>query len=254
MNRAVLWICLVAALAGSPTSHAQDRLDEPPSWRAPPDLTLAAELMPGLANLMGISGRSTIRCLVVKDGHPFQCHVADERPAGLGFGSAARLVVASGEIRAGRSAGRIVPVWITSAVNFGAFDPDQSIQPWTGPEPSEEGLVLARRLVETDPTLPLPTVDQLIAGLDVDRRVVVRGWMDELLPDYDATSREAPAIHFARLLTPDQLRTVLSGGYVPTPDDATYGAAFEDVTAEQVVALRELRRRYCERWSCTLEP
>lgn len=254
MNRAILLACLAAALAGGPASHAQDRMYEPPVWRTPPDPNLAAELMPGLAGLMGISGRATIRCLAVEDGHPFRCHVADERPSGLGFGSAARLTVASGEVRAARSDGHVVPRWISSTVNFMAFDLDQPVQQWTGPEPSEEGLALARRVVETDPTVIAPTMDDLLAGLDVDRRAVITSWIDELLPGYVAMMTDAPAIQLARVLTPDALRTILSGGYVPTPDDETYEAAFEDVSAEDVIALREIRRRYCERWNCSLEP
>lgn len=253
MNRVIFLTCLVAALAGGSALHAQDREVEPPSWRTAPDPNLAGELMPGLAGLMGISGRATVRCLAVGDGRPSRCHVADERPAGLGFGSAARLVVASGEVRAARSDGRIVTSWINSTVNFTAFDLDQPVRQWTGPEPSEEGLALARRVVKTDLAAHLPTVDELIAGLDFDRRALVRNWIEELLPGLEATNRDAPAIQLARLLTPEQLRTILAGGDVPTPDYETYEAAFQDVSAEELIALRELRRRFCERWSCTLE-
>lgn len=254
MNRAIFLTCLVAALAGGPALHAQDREVEPPSWTTPPDPNLAGELMPGLAGLMGISGRVTVRCLAVGDGRPSRCHVTDERPAGLGFGSAARLVVASGDVRAARSNGGIVPSWISSTVNFTAFDLDQPVQQWAGTEPSEEGLALARRVIETDLAAALPTVDELIAGLDFDRRARVRSWIDELLPGLEASNRDAPATQLARLLTPDQLRTILAGGNVPAPDDETYEAAFPDVSAHELTALRELRQRFCERWSCTLEP
>lgn len=253
-HRAIFLACLVALLTGGSTSYAQDQAVDAPFWRTPPDPSLAGKLMPGLAGLMGISGRATIKCLVVEDGHPFECHVADERPAGLGFGSAARLVVASGELQAAQSDGRIIPRWIESTVNFRAFDLDQPIQRWTGPEPSEEGLDLARRVTETDAAAALPTLDELVAGLDFDRRALVRSWFDELLPGFEATNRDAPALQLARLLTPDQLRTILSGGHVPAPDEESYDAAFEDVSAEQLIALRELRRRFCERWNCTLEP
>jgi len=224
-----------------------------PSWIAAPDPELAAELLPWFAGLIGVAGRATIKCLAIEDGHAFRCEVVEESPAGLGFGSAGRLVVASGTVAAARMGGRPVARWVQTRVQFHSFDMDAPMEQWTGRTPTPEGLALARQVVETMPFQAIPHMDDLMGGLDHDRRAVVRPWIDELLPGYETVMGEAPIIQTARLFSEDQLRDILAGRYVALPDEKQIARACPEPSPEELAALRELRRRYCERFGCEIE-
>lgn len=252
MKSRIVLTGLVSLLACAPSSaSAQDFVA--PSWIAAPDPEFAGELLPSFAGLIGVAGRATIKCLAIEDGHAFRCEVVEESPAGLGFGSAGRLVVASGTVAAARMDGRPVARWVQTRVRFHSFDLDAPMEPWTGREPSAEGLALAREVVETMPIYAIPKIDDLMGGLDHDRRAVVRTWIDELLPGYEAVMREAPIIQTARLFTEDQLRDILAGRHVALPHEDEIAQACPEPSPAELTALRELRRRYCERFGCDID-
>ncbi len=229
---------------------AQDPGFTPPSWTSPPDPDLAAQLLPGFASVIGQDGWATVRCLAFEDGHPFLCEAINEKPAGMGFGSAARLVVASGEVAVARRDGHPVQRLVTVTVRFDAYGLDEPSESWTGREPTLEGLALAKRVVETEPTYLASTLDDMLGGLDVDRRPVVRDWITELLPDHARTMNDAPVIQTARIYREDELRAIMAGEQVPYPEPKLFDAALPDLSPEQLTAVREIRRRYCERWDC----
>lgn len=239
---------LFSALAGPVAAQALEFT--PPSWSSPPDPEIAAQLLPGFASVIGQDGWATVRCLAFEDGHPFLCEAIAEKPAGMGFGSAARLVVASGEVAVARRDSHPVPRLVTATVRFDAYGLDEPSAPWTGREPTPEGLALARRVVETEPTYLASTLDDMLGGLDVDRKPVVRAWIVELLPNHARTMNDAPVIQTARVYREDQLQAIMDGEQVPPPDPDLFDAALPDLSPEQRTAVQEIRRRYCQRWDC----
>lgn len=242
---------LIGLVASLP-SEARGQDFVAPSWIEAPSPDLGDELLPPFAGLIGVGGRATIKCLAIEDGHAFRCEVVEESPAGLGFGSAGRLVVASGKVAAARLDGRPVARWVQTRVRFESFDMDAPMEPWTGQEPTAEGLALAREVVETMPIYAIPRIDDLMGGLDHDRRAVVRPWIAELLPGYETLMREAPIIQTARLFSEDELRDFLAGRHVEIPDPELIALACPEPTPDELIALRELRRRYCERFGCEI--
>lgn len=243
-------IVIVAAIALSTDGAAQDF--KPPAWAAPPEAELASDLFPGFAGFLGVSGRANLTCSISEDGPPFRCRVDEEIPAGLGFGAAARLVAASGQIRAARRNGEPTPADIQTTVRF--YPPEASaFGGWTGPEPSAQGLALAKTLVSSGIKDPkrLPSYREwLLDGLDTDRRSVVRGWLDELMPYDPEQDLATVATQVARLFTEDELRRMLAGEDVASPSKEAFMAACPDPTPKQRAALDELKRRYCDRYSC----
>lgn len=243
-------ILFAAAVLTANSAAAQDFI--PPSWATPPDGDLASDLFPGFAGFLGVSGRASLTCSISKDGPPFRCRVDEEVPAGLGFGAAARLVVASGQIRAARRNGEPAPADIQTTVRFSP--PEASaFGGWTGPEPSAQGLALAKALLSSGikNAKRLPSYREwLLDGLDTDRRNVVRVWLDELMPYDPAQDLSTAATQVARLFSEDELRRMLAGEEVASPSKEAFMAACPDPTPEQRAALDELKRRYCDRYGC----
>ncbi|MGO4408788.1 MULTISPECIES: energy transducer TonB family protein [unclassified Brevundimonas] len=243
-------ILFAAAVLTANGAVAQDFI--PPTWATPPDGDLASDLFPGFAGFLGVDGHATVTCRVSEDGPPFRCRIMEEMPAGLGFGAAARLVVASGQIRAARRKGGIIPATIQTTVRF--VHPEvPTFGGWTGPEPSAQRLALAKALLASGKknTKYLPSYrEMMLDGLDTDRRNVVRAWLDELMPYDEAQETSAAMTQLARLFSEDELRSLLAGEEVAPPSEEELLAACPDPTPKQQTALDELRRRYCGRYGC----
>lgn len=246
---------LLAAIGATPIlaqTPAEGRTD--PSWTAAPDPDLGADLFPGFASFLGLDGWGTIQCRLTRDGHPWRCEIYDEGPHGLGFGSAARVVITSGQLRAARQDGEIVPASIRTTVHF-SMPETVMFGGWTGPEPSARQTALATRLVAlSGEDFPDSFRDRLMDGLDYDRRAVVRGWLDELLPFDAAQARQSLILQIARIYSEDQLKRMVAGEQIRPPDQRRFYQACPDPTPEQLAALDELRRRYCDRWDCGANP
>lgn len=221
----------------------------PPYWKSSPDPELGSALYPGFALLIQASGNATVRCWLEGDGHPYICEVAQESPRGLGFGSAARVMVASAEVGVGRLDDHPVPTSVQTTIRFRMPEPGG----WDGPEPSEVQLSLARELLRSMPDwIPPDRREEMMDGLDFDRRAVVGPWLDELLPVDREADLQIAAVQMARLYSEDELRRVLAGGTVPARSPEEWAAACPDLTPEEEVVIGELRRRYCERYGCEL--
>ncbi|MEN5170029.1 hypothetical protein ABE444_10715 [Brevundimonas pondensis] len=243
-------IVTAAAMLIAAEAAAQDF--KPPAWAAAPDGELASDLFPGFAAFLGVNGRASLTCRIVQDGPPFLCRVDNESPSGLGFGAAARLVAASGQIRAARRDGEVTPATIQTTVRF--FRPEESMfGGWTGPDPSPQRLALAKALLASGmkDAKGLPSYREMVLdGLDVDRRSVVRAWLDELMPYDQAQELATATTQIARLFSEDDLRRMMAGEEVEWPSEAEFMAACPDPTPAQRAALDELKRRYCSRYSC----
>lgn len=238
---------IAAVLAASASAEAQTYVQ--PHWETPPDSELTSSLVPTFAAWMGISGTVTLQCRADQDGHPFNCRVLSETTPGLGFGGAARLVAASGVIKAARLDGRIVAGSFRTRVNFSVEDFESPSTQWTGRQPTPEALALATQITSR---MDDPTKDEWdkLEGLDHDRRVVVSGWLDELLPLTDTQARQVRTIQLARLFGEDDLRRILNGEKVEMPSEKEFLRACPEPTPRELAAMKELRRRYCNRYEC----
>lgn len=243
---------ILAAAAGE--GRAQERTD--PYWAQPVRPDLAERLYPGFAVLLGESGRVTVVCPVEDDGHPYLCEVVDEAPRGLGFGAAARVMVASAEIGAARVDGVVVPRTVRTTVRFHMAGADVPFGGWTGPEPTPAALKLAREMIEEAPPedMPRPYRETMMDGLDYDRQQVVAPWVDELLPRDEAREKEVLAIQMARLFDEATMRRIRSGESVDWPSKEQIYAACPDPTPAELAAMEEIRRRYCDRYECGVDP
>lgn len=226
-----------------------------PYWIQPAQDDLASRLFPGFAGMLGESGRATVTCMIEADGHPYLCDVVEEAPQGLGFGSAARVIVASAEVGAARIAGEVVPATVRTTVRFHAPDRAAPFGGWTGPEPSAARLALARDLIGTmrPEARPSSYRERMLDGLDHDRREVVRPWIDELFPRDDKRETESLTLQMARLFDEDELRRIRAGEPVRRPSEEEFNSACPDATSDELAALNELRRRYCDRYECGVE-
>jgi hypothetical protein len=237
--------CLTALAAAGPLS-AQERTD--PYWLAPVEEELASRLYPGFAALMRTPGLARIKCWVEEDGHPYLCHVVHESPRGLGFGSAARVIVASAQVGLGWVDGQPVPTSVETNIRFRTPEPARG---WEGPEPTGVQMSLAREIVESMPDWsPRDRREAMMDGLDFDRQAVVGPWIDELLPMDRETDLGIAALQIARLYSEAELRRMLAGEPVDDRSPEALDAACPELTPEEELAMEELRRRYCSRYGC----
>lgn len=241
-----LLACLLPALAAAGPVSAQERTD--PYWLAPAQEELASRLYPGLAALLQTPGLARVKCWVEADGHPYLCDVVHESPRGLGFGSAARVIVASAQVGLGRVDGRPAPTSVETNIRFRVPEVERG---WDGPEPTGVQLSLAREIVESMPDWsPRDRMEAMMDGLDFDRRAVVGPWIDELLPMDRETDLRIAALQMARLYSEAELRRVLAGERVDDRSPEALAAACPELTPEEELAMEELRRRYCGRYGC----
>lgn len=243
---ATLGVGLTLAWPGSAQEHTD------PYWAEAADPDVAIHHYPGFAALLGIEGRGRVMCWLESDGHPFICDVVDEFPRGLGFGSAARIIVASAKVGVGRIGGRPVPTSIATNIRF---QPPETGAGWIGPEPSEARLSLAREVLASMPgafSFPPEYRTMLMHGLDFDRRAVVGPWIDELMPMDEESVRRIRSLQIARLFSEDDLRRMLAGEFVEAPSPEAFDAACQELTPEEGAAIAELRRRYCDRYDCSI--
>jgi hypothetical protein len=241
---------LGAGLAFAWPGSAQEQTD--PFWAEAADPQVATYHYPRFAALLEIEGRGRVMCWVERDGHPFLCDIVEEFPRGLGFGSAARIIVASAKVGVSRIDGRPVPTSIATNIRFRPADRRRG---WTGPEPSEVRLSLAREVLAAMPeAFPFPADyrSMLMEGLDFDRRAVVGPWIDELMPMDEESVRRIRSIQIARLFGEDDLRRMLAGQPVEAPSPEAFDAACPELTPVEAAAIAELRRRYCDRYNCSL--
>jgi TonB family protein len=85
---AALLLAIAGAASAQPAAGIQ--------WLERP--SLRSDDYPAAALLEDLSGEATIACSADAEGHPTDCRIESESPAGYGFGEAARTVVMRGRI------------------------------------------------------------------------------------------------------------------------------------------------------------
>ena len=228
-------------------------------WSAPPDPEAASAVMPQFANMIGVDGVVEYRCIVERSGPPLACRVMSEKPEGLGFAQAGRIVLATGVIEPARSGGRAVPAEIAVRVKFSAYPIEDMplVRPYEGLEPDADSLVLAEEIVRAAHAAEPIGGAYPLEGLKEDRVAIVRQWFDELTPaDIDEKLIKQMARALARWSSIDTLRAMASGEWgemtMPTLDEQS--ALMSDYAEPEAQAvLQTIRSRYCARWSCTID-
>jgi len=256
MKRTMIIPGLAAALTMTAgVAHAQEQTNA--YWARPVQADLAEKLYPGFAGMLGQSGKVTLLCPVDGDGPVYLCEIVNETPRGLGFGAAARVMATSAVVGAARRDGVVVPSRIQYTTHFGMADHGSLYGGWTGPEPDLATLALAREMVEevTEANwLPPSYRDEMMDGLDYDRRAVVGPWLEELFPRDETREKATMALQLARLFDETELRRIRAGEEVDWPSQEEFLAACPDPTPAELAAMDELRRRYCERYECGMDP
>lgn len=239
-----------AAVTGPMKAASGDPEFIPPSWASPVDPAETVNLTPPFASALGISGQATIRCQAPADGPPVDCIIVSETPEGFGFGEAALRGISVREIRAARLDGEISSRSVQTRMLFSAPKDDEESARWTGPEPTAAALAMAGLMADRFIDHMPNRRDEIVGGLSDDRRELVRGWIEELMPRDRAQERATLSLQLARVFSENDLRRILAGEYVPLPDRETLMKACPELTPEQKAAVTELKRRYCERYEC----
>jgi hypothetical protein len=226
-----------------------------PSWRITPDATSSD--YPEFAMLVALSGKVSVMCRGSATGQIVSCKVADEHPAGLGFGEAAIRIARRGWLNPRLADGTATPSEVTFPIPFSVapYPSDTVPPPWSGPAPSEAA-VSAGRLVVARGKVPsgrssagqAPRADQV----DPDRRAIVQSWIDELLPT-DQERDETMAIAFARVVSEERLAAWAANPEPPSRSELPSPEALFNAMGglpNDASAIAELRRRYCARYDC----
>jgi TonB family protein len=103
--------------------------DTPPDWLRKPTYDQMMAVYPRAAGQKGADGRAVIKCTVNLEGLLRDCTVAEETPAGLGFGPAAIVLAPTFLMKPAMRNGQPVEASVTVPINFksnGAFTPSNS--------------------------------------------------------------------------------------------------------------------------------
>jgi hypothetical protein len=231
---------------------------EPARWINPPSLEAAAELMPGFAANIGVSGAVSLVCWAEEQGLPQDCEVVNAAPEGLGFEAAALEVARTGVIRPAMRDGAAVRGKIAFNVVL-STDPLEEAQwepvPYEGTEPTPGALALARQIVIQNLEVSVQSEEEaLLDGLADDRREIVRDWLRELRPLGDDIFVHNQTLMVARLSLVSEMSAYLADGTlpsspVPTPDQIAIATSDLADSNDQAIWI-EVRDRYCARWAC----
>jgi hypothetical protein len=233
-------ISLLFLLLSSPEASA---VDVNPRWvqgAQPSGRTI-------FADFIGLPGRVILACNVPVSGALENCKVVSATPEGVGYERLALEGAATARMSPKLVGGKPTPTTVRFGMNFPVAE---DFPPYTGPEPSEEAIALARPLAEQN--LRKQGYARIVADVAADRQALVQSWIDELLPPDPEQEVRRFSLRFARTLTLEQLRNINAGkppGGV-LPDFRTFnGADYPD--PKQIAAGKELRRRYCAKFDCT---
>lgn len=221
---------------------APDAVNAAPTWIKPAEPTGRTIF----ADFIGLPGKVTLDCHLPTYGIPEDCRVISAVPEGAGYERVAVGGASTGLLSPKLVDGRPTPTRVQLIMTFPAA-PD--FPPYTGPEPSEEAIALARPIAKE--RVRLQASGRIVADVAPDRQVLVQSWLDELLPPDPEAEIEQMSLQLARVLSLEQMRNINAGrppGGV-LPDFRTLnGAQFPD--PKLIKAADELRRRYCAAYDC----
>ncbi|WP_337187341.1 TonB family protein [Phenylobacterium sp.] len=259
-------IGLVCLLTGASTSLAQPATGHAitnPDWARRPTAEDVSHHYPRLAAWLSLEGRATISCMVEVSGRLADCKVADEAPAGLGFGAAARDMSVHFEMRPKTLAG--VPVTggtVRIPIRFTLPAVDPHTPP---PRASEARLAPARRLVKAR-GVDAFAIQRLETGVrrleftggDAMPRATREAGVDALkaaLAARRAEVAEAYANAYALVLTEEELAVLAAYAEGPTARAFAGGGPARDmlplILASALQSLRtHAREGYCADAPC----
>ena len=233
---------------------------EPARWINPPSLEVAAELTPGFAAGIGISGRVRLSCWAEEQGLPEDCEVVSVAPEGMGFEAAALEVARTGVVRPAMLDGAPVRGKVDFNVGFETESLEEAAWapvPYEGPEPTPSALALARRIVLQGLEVSVRSEEAaLLDGLGDDRREIVRDWLRELRPLGDEIFIRNQTLAVARLSAESEMSAYLADGSLPsspapTPEEIAVATSDLADPNDQAIWIA-VRDRYCARWSCAI--
>ncbi len=139
-------------------------------------------------------------------------------------------------------------------VRFTAPPEEEAIPPWTGPEPSEESLSLARVAASRMSALMGDPASEILAELDVDADRVepVTRMVERVSAAFEGRRIESAALMLARTGDTAQLEALAEGRLPPgsIPSEQAVQAASPEMAAAYRDFERQLREVYCARYAC----
>ena len=200
--------------------------------------------------MIGISGSVSVNCLSTVSGRVRDCQVLSANPLGLGFETAAIIIVSRGLTRPASAGG--VPYESRFSVRV-PFQSAEETEPEPRPErpntppPTESALRLAERVVVAFGAGPL--IEVPVDGLPLAKREEVQNWARRDLVQSDQRVRAAVTQMVALALTEDQMSQILDGGVVAVggrQDVRDLG----DYLMWDVDFGAYLKDRYCSQYEC----
>jgi len=224
-----------------------------PAWENVPAPEALGDAYPAFAARIGVFGAATLGCTALPDGTLANCRVEEASPAGLGFERAALGLTPEFRVSPRQRDGGPVKGPVRFTIRF-ALPPPDAPEPWTGPEPSEAALAVARRLAIRGPLAPDLTDP---ADFDIDP-----GRHDAVLEMIRATNEagrdelvDAFALALARTYPLATLEMSARGQRRPPPpsDPALFRRALDRFEAVSQAQNDHLRERYCAKFACVIK-
>ncbi len=115
---AILAALILGAAASPDLPAGQVHSDDGPMWARQPGLWDIWASYPLAADRNHVAGRATVRCRVIEDGELTGCEIADESPAGSGFGSKALFLSKGFRIQVGWKGPSVRGQTVSASVDF----------------------------------------------------------------------------------------------------------------------------------------
>lgn len=220
-----------------------------PAWTSIPSGESMGDAYPEFASIIELEGAATLRCMIALEGRLANCRVRDAAPVGLGFDRAALALTPQFQVQPREVDGEAAKSQVQFTVRF-ALAPDVMPTPWSGAEPSEDGLALARVVTRRFSWSPPVAPSEL--DVDPDRQAEVAAMIAQVDDEMRAEGAEAAALSMARLMSEGQLRMLTVGQRRPAPpsDVLLFQSANDRFIALTHMRADRIRALYCARWSC----
>ncbi len=225
-----------------------------PSWAATPDIALFEEAFPPFAIEAGLAGQVTLECVARVDGLLDRCRATKVIPQGLGFDRASLSVTPEYRVNPQSVDGQAQKARVVFTHRYRLPD-DVEPPPWNGPAPSATQLEAAKALMSVL-EVANRSPGEMPLGVDADRDVEVRAMITQVDLEFEVRMREAGALAFARLLTPEQAAYFLTreGPRPPPPDLERLAETGPEVARLATERSARLRSVYCSRFDCRPPP
>lgn len=258
--RALGLTALTVAMLFTGPAHAQTQPPAPPrpaaitnpSWASIPDAETMAEHHPGFAVMAGLDGVATLQCVARADGGLSACEVLRAEPRGLGFDRSALSLVPLFRVNPRTVDGEEAKAQIQFRIHFLQPEPEPSL-PWAGPEPDAEHMRNIRIFIDQIAPDLEREFETLLGdlGVDADREDKVRAIVRQVHGEFLGRNKDAATLAMARLITPDQLKMLMSNmGYPPEPSEDALMRASDRVHGLGLEEMTRVKALYCAQFEC----